>query len=182
MTAQQIRSAILGAGLTMTLSACALMPPTTPNYPAPRQTAWLSQGWSAATRSEYHHKDQGTLTFGIPYEWFVALEQPDLVLPAPLFRDQTYLDRFGFIPGNDTLPVGFAKSPEYRDPTQGTSWNNPATGKPFQGVGLTCAACHTGRMTYNGTELLIDGGPALTNLGAFRKALGLSIAFTELNL
>jgi hypothetical protein len=46
-------------------------------------------------------------------------------------------------------------------------------------IGLTCAACHTGRFTYKGTEFLVDGGPALTDLGKFRSALGLSLAFTR---
>ncbi|WP_298871196.1 di-heme-cytochrome C peroxidase [uncultured Bradyrhizobium sp.] len=46
-------------------------------------------------------------------------------------------------------------------------------------IGLTCAACHTGRFTYQGTEFLVDGGPAITDLGKFRTALGLSMAFTR---
>jgi len=48
------------------------------------------------------------------------------------------------------------------------------------GIGLTCAACHTGRLTYRQTTLLIDGGPALTDLGKFRQALGISVLFTRL--
>jgi hypothetical protein len=36
-------------------------------------------------------------------------------------------------------------------------------------------------MTYKGTEILIDGGSALTNLGDLRTALGQSIAFTDIN-
>jgi hypothetical protein len=91
------------------------------------------------------------------------------------------LDRFGFIPGDRPLPIGFARAAEYRDPASGTTWDNPATGKPFSGVGMTCAACHTGRMTFKGTEILVDGGSALTNLGDFRTALGQSMAFTDIN-
>ncbi len=166
----------------MAVSACSLIPPTLPDYPVQNQTIWLDQGWTPEQRFLYHRADQGTLTFGVPYEWFVALEQPTLSLgEAPLLSDKGYLDRFGFIPGDRPLPVGFARSAEYRDPASGKTWDNPATGKPFSGIGMTCAACHTGRMTFKGTELLIDGGSALTNLGDFRTALGQSIAFTDLN-
>ena len=38
--------------------------------------------------------------------------------------------------------------------------------------GLTCAACHTGRFTYKDTAVVIDGGPALTNLFEFKQGLG----------
>ena len=47
------------------------------------------------------------------------------------------------------------------------------------GVGLTCAACHTGRFTYKNTTVLIDGGPALTDLGKLRQGLGISVLFTR---
>ena len=181
MTANRIQAAIAALAMTLTLGACGLMPPVSPDYPAPRVSQWLAQGWSPATQKTYHQMDQGTLTFAIPYEWFAALEQPNLLAEAPLFRDKAYLDRFGFIPGDGDLPVGFAASAEYRDPTNGTTWNNPADKKPFHGIGLTCAACHTGRLTFQGTELLIEGGSALIDLGSFRKALGLSIAYTDLN-
>ncbi len=173
--------AVLPAAASLALGACSLMPPAPPNYPVQRQSIWLDQGWSRDEQVRFHHTDQGTLTFGVPYEWFVALEQPSLLTEAPLLSDKAYLDRYGFIPGQSALPVGFAPAPEFRDPRTGKTWDNPVTGKPFGGIGMTCAACHTGRMTYNGTEILIDGGSALTNLGNFRKALGLSIAFTDIN-
>ncbi len=61
----------------------------------------------------------------------------------------------------------------------GRPWLNPRTGKPTHKIGFTCAACHTGRLTYRETALLVDGGPALTDLGKFRQGLGLSILFTK---
>lgn len=167
---------------TLALGACELVPPTLPVYPDQNQTIWLDQGWTSEERDRYHHTDQGTLTFGVPYQWFIALEQPTLSLgEAPLLSDKAYLDRFGFVPGSERLPVGFAAGSEFRDPASGGTWDNPATGRPFSGIGMTCAACHTGRMTFKGTEILIDGGSALTNLDSFRTALGQSIAFTGLN-
>ncbi len=182
MTGFRCRSAMVWIAAALGLAACDLIPPVPPDYPVQKQTIWLDQGWTAQERDRYHDTDQGTLTFGIPYEWFVALEQPTLSLgQAPPFSDKTWLDRFGFIPGDGPLPVGFAAGTEYREPATGQTWDNPATGKPFNGIGLTCAACHTGRMTFQGTEMLIDGGSALTDLGAFRTNIGLSIAFTDIN-
>ena len=182
MTGYRRRAVLVWTASALALGACDVIPPTLPDYPAQTQTIWLDQGWTAGERDRYHRLDQGTLTFGVPYEWFVALEQPTLsIWEAPLLNDQTYLDRFGFIPGDASLPIGFAAGTEFRDPASGQTWDNPATGRPFNGIGLTCAACHTGRMTFKGTEMLIDGGSALTNLGDFRTAMGQSIAFTDIN-
>ena len=47
-----------------------------PSYPTAEKSVWLKQNWQPAQRVWFHHADQGTLTFGIPYEWFIALEQP----------------------------------------------------------------------------------------------------------
>lgn len=182
MTEDRCWSAWLSAAAALVLGACSLLPPPLPDYPAQKQTIWLDQGWTPDERYLYHRTDQGTLTFGVPYEWFAALEQPAASLgEAPPLSDKAYLDRFGFIPGDRPLPVGFARTAEYRDPASGKTWDNPATGKPFSGLGMTCAACHTGRMTFKGTEILIDGGSALTNLGDFRTVLGQSIAFTDID-
>ena len=86
-----------------------------PDYSPIGKTAWLDQNWEPKKRDWYHHADQGTLTFGIPYEWFMALEQPALSFTAVgLLSDANYLDRYGFIPGSTEnskheLPVGFAR-------------------------------------------------------------------------
>jgi hypothetical protein len=70
-----------------------------PNAPAPLKNQWADQGWSNAERHWYHHAAQGTNTFGLPYEWFKALEQPEFSFSAVgLMSDQQYLARMGFIP------------------------------------------------------------------------------------
>jgi len=163
-----------GAGIAAALTACDIAAPPMPVYPQPTARIWLNQGWTPDVRTQYHHADQGTLTFGIPYEWFAALEQPNAGASSR-FADPAYLDRFGFIPGETGLPVGFARSAQYYDPTKGETWNNPETHKPYAGLGFTCAACHTGRITYKGTEFLIDGGSAMTHIGNFRTELGLAL-------
>jgi len=147
-----------------------------PRYGAPARVVWLDQGWSEAERSWYHHAYQGTDTLPLPYAWFLALEQPvPSVTAVGLLSDPAYLDRFGFIPGvrdgnnPDGLPVGFAR----------IRATDPIAGKPIDHVGFTCAACHTGRLTYRGTEVLVDGGPALTDVNGLRKAVALSLGLTK---
>ncbi|MBA1993885.1 hypothetical protein HLX74_25160, partial [Escherichia coli] len=46
-------------------------------------------------------------------------------------------------------------------------------------VGLTCSACHTGSLSYRGTEIVIDSGPANTNLFEFQKSVGVSLLLTR---
>lgn len=158
-----------------------------PDYPPVAKVHWLDQGWDDDTREAFHHADQGTQTLGIPYEWFVALEQPRIALVGDVGRlnDPAYLDRFGFIPGatiggETPPPIGFAKS---REPNMlqwdGKPWIEPQTGAPLHAIGFTCAACHTGRLTYGGEAVIVDGGPALTDLEKFRQAIGISILFTD---
>ena len=63
-----------------------------PTYPPFGKAVWLDQNWTAEQRDWFHHADQGTQTFGIPYEWFVALEQPSLSLSDPgLLSDTTVI-------------------------------------------------------------------------------------------
>src|ERR1700688_3793283 len=72
-----------------------------PTYPPMENVTWLDQNWTPEQRDWFHHSDQGTQTFGIPYEWFIALEQPALSFTAPgLVSDSSYLDRYGFIPAS----------------------------------------------------------------------------------
>jgi hypothetical protein len=155
-----------------------------PKYPPIESTVWLDQNWTAEQRDRFHHADQGTQTFGIPYEWFMALEQPALSFSAPgLLSDRVYLDRFGFIPSDTNsrtpeLPIGFAHGGPMRE-ANGAAWRNPRTNVDMTTVGLTCAACHTGRFTYQKTTVLIDGAPALTNLNEFQNGVGLSLLYAR---
>ena len=155
--------------------------------PAPSKTVWLDQGVPKERLSWFYHADQGTRTFGFPYEWLMALEQPTISwIPfanVGLFSDTAYLDRYGFIadtiiPGKKALPIGFARGTPMLDPT-GAIWRNPRTKQEMFGVGLTCAACHTGSFTYKDTAVVIDGGPALTNLFAMKQGMGISLLMTR---
>src|ERR1700730_18272802 len=154
-------------------------------YPQPRKTVWLDQNVSKDKLGWFYHADQGTRTFGIPYEWFMALEQPVISLTAvDLLSDSTYLDRYGFIPdtiipGKKALPIGFTQGGPMSDPS-GPPWRNPGHKPEMAGIGLTCAACHTGRFTYRDTAVIIDGGPALTDLFKLKQGMGVALFFTKI--
>ena len=82
-----------------------LLPPPLPE-PAPIKAAyWLDQNWSTEDRHWFHHASQGTATFPVPYDWFIALEQPGIHLftRPGLLKDTNYLERFGFLPSPKTI-------------------------------------------------------------------------------
>ncbi|HTS38112.1 MAG TPA: di-heme-cytochrome C peroxidase [Candidatus Solibacter sp.] len=148
-----------------------------PKYQSPpAQLINAEQGWTDDQRLHFHHTSQGTRL--IPYDWFMALEQPCLSLFAcDLFSDKTYLARFGFLSSQanpklnpDGLPVGFARQENLYDPETKTT---------YAVVGLTCAACHTGELHYGNYAVQIDGGPALIEVTQFQKALLLAVGFTQ---
>jgi cytochrome c peroxidase len=156
-------------------------------HPTPKRTVWLDQGIAKEKLSWFYHADQGTRTFGFPYEWLMALEQPTLpwllFTEVDLFSDTAYLDRYGFIAdtiisGKKALPIGFAQGGPMLDPT-GAPWKNPRNKQDMTGVGLTCAACHTGSFTYKDTAVVIDGGPALTDLFKMKQGMGISLFLTR---
>jgi hypothetical protein len=152
-----------------------------PTFAKPRRIIWLSQGWDSRRAAWFHHADQGTETFPVPYEWFVALEQPSrLYESGGLLANTEYLDRYGFIPEErpNSLPIGFAHRGQFFMPSF-VPWRNPATGKSYTRLGLTCAACHTGRISYQGTEVRIEGAPAATNLDLFQKGLAYAVLKTR---
>jgi hypothetical protein len=115
-------------------------------------------------------------------------------LPSPksVRADETSLRRFGYSGSSDAktepapasvsglkptpvenfdgLPVGFARL---------TGASHPGTGVPEPDkIGLTCAACHTGHISYKGVSVRFDGGPGMVELRKLESATGLSIFYT----
>jgi len=119
----------------------------------------LGQGWSAADREFFYYTTQGSQL--IRRVWFLALERHD---SEELFLADG-LARFGYLPGQrgslnpDGLPIGFAV-----DPPTTKEW-----------IGMTCAACHTGEITYRGATLRIDGAPASADMYEFLAKLDLAL-------
>ncbi len=162
-------------------SACAKQPP--PALPPPREVAqgfgeraglvlvddaygdgaeqlvYLDQGWGPLVTLWYYHADQGSTL--MPYDLLIHLEQAD---SEQAFIAPENLTRFRLLnqhrtPNNpDALPVGFARHDDQ--------------------VGLTCAACHTGQINYQGKAVRIDGAPAMADIIGFLRAVRAAIAAT----
>jgi hypothetical protein len=136
-------------------------------YPPPDAGPGTDQGWDYETTQRWQHADQGTAFF--PYEWFIALEQAQ---GQERFAAPGNMQRFGFLSdppqptfNPDGLPIGFSRTELRLDRGAFQCW-------PGNWVGLTCAACHTGRISYHGRSLPIDGGPAQNDIETFRTRLG----------
>ena len=109
---------------------------------------YLNQAWSQADREMFYQMSQGTRL--IAYDIFLNLEAAD---SQELFRSAANSERYGLIPqasnprtNPDGLPVGLTKTVF----TEGR-WKGET-------VGITCALCHTGELTYKGKHIRIDGG------------------------
>ncbi|HEY2391018.1 MAG TPA: di-heme-cytochrome C peroxidase [Candidatus Angelobacter sp.] len=167
--------AIIAAGAYFFLSKQLAI--TLPAYqPPPKNLVHLEQNWTADQRLWFHHTAQGTRL--VPYKWFMALQQPCLSLTGcDKFADAAYLSRFGFLASTtdpkfnpDGLPIGFARQEDFYDPE--TKRIDPV-------LGLTCAACHTGQLNYEGNAVQIEGAPAQIELYQFQKALGVALILTD---
>ncbi len=118
----------------------------------------LSQGWSQEVQEKFWFTSQGSRI--LPYSWFTWLEQPD---NEALFRDAAHMEMLRYLPERSSkvnpsgLPIGFV--PAY-DGKTGDAW-----------LGMTCAACHTNQLDYQGQKLLIDGAPTLGNFVLFYARL-----------
>ncbi len=147
--------------------------------------------WDDAGRKWFRHINQGTTI--MPYAWLIELEQPDVGIfhGHGKFLEPKYMSRLGFLPGEPDpelnpgglLPLGWAIAREFVDPTAPTDKPDAFNAGPYNAVGLTCAACHTGRLTYRQVggekvDILIEGGSAVVNLRALQRALGQAVLYT----
>ncbi len=124
----------------------------------------LCQNWDAQEQQKFWFLSQGSEI--IPYKWFLSLEQPE---NTKRFVDGQHLDGFRYLPQQKTalnpdgLPIGFAKD---------AAKNNLAYEKISQDwLGLTCAACHTGQIEFEGHKMLIDGAPTMADIESFLRTL-----------
>ncbi len=126
---------------------------------------YLDQGWSEADSLWFYNTSQGSNL--LPYSFFLELEQSRT---TALFRSNENISRYGYLPQRatisnpDGLPVGMVRD-EYR-------------GKSY--MGLTCAACHTAQIHYQGTAIRIDGGPAGADMETFMQELAETLQTTLL--
>ncbi len=125
---------------------------------------FLDQGWDASTRDAFYRTTQGSRM--LPYSWFLALEQADSVQK---FRNPQHMRSMGFLVDGpsatnpDELPIGFVKD---EHATRGAA------------IGLTCSACHTGELEFEGTKIRIDGGQSFGDLETLQVRLLASLTAT----
>ncbi|WP_342029462.1 di-heme-cytochrome C peroxidase [Vibrio sp. S9_S30] len=136
---------------------------------------YLNSGWTKKDRETYYFTPQGTELLGLEYSWLVNLEMP---LSRDMLASTDNMRGWGFIvepgqqpsvmnPGN--LPIGFGRHID------------PKTQR--EKLDITCAACHTGELHYQGKALRVDGGQALHSIsnakrGEFILTLGVSVLLT----
>ncbi len=139
-----IRTSVSAAFMAVGVAACVAA--------EPGGVVFVDQGWTNGERSTYYHLEQGSQL--MPYKWLSALRQPYSNQP---FLADDHLRSLRFLPDErgphnpDGLPVGFAKTVD----REGREW-----------VGLSCAACHTSQLRYEGTEVRLEGGQGLIEFAA----------------
>ncbi len=115
------------------------------------QTEPRYQGWCDEERQIYYRTPQGTDFFGLQYDWVANLERP---MGKKQLLTREYMQAIGYVydsrespnPNNDyDLPVGLTW---HRDKDSGDRI-----------LDVSCAACHSGQMTYKGTSIVVDGSP-----------------------
>jgi mono/diheme cytochrome c family protein len=125
----------------------------------------LPQGWTVAERELWWNSPQGSRI--MPYDWFLKLEQTD---SPDLFVEPGHMAQYGYLPSSanavnpDALPIGFAKE---RDRANAAVW-----------VGMTCAACHTGSIAYQGKTVLIEGAGGAVDTQAFDRDMVAALTAT----
>lgn len=144
---------------------------------------WLDQNWSPDESHEFYFKDQGSEL--IPFDWFMALEQANT---SDLFRADDHMIALGFITqpqdpnlnNKHGLPIGlvFRDDPtntdlfkEIKTAAYGESYETQNYPRTSRWLGMTCAACHTADITYEGTVIRVDGAPAMIDHESFLNEL-----------
>jgi hypothetical protein len=109
---------------------------------------FLDQAWSQADRELYYQIAQGSRV--LSYDIYLNLE---VAGGQELFRSDANNDRMGLIPqpanprtNPDALPIGLTKTVIADGRWKGES------------IGMTCAACHSAQLSYQGKKIRIDGG------------------------
>ena len=160
----------LASGLLALRAPDAATPATVPAPTTAPDVILLDQGWSTEDRAAYHRTSQGSAV--MPYDLFVALEQAD---NTDLFRADAISSKFGLVTAPtdpkfnpDGLAIGLAKT-TVNDGRWKGEW-----------VGLTCSACHSSELHYQGKRIRIEGGSNHTfDFAGYISALNEALAATK---
>lgn len=144
----------------------------------------LDQGWADHERSWWYSVSQGSRL--LPLKWFEALERAD---SQEKFLSAANVARFGYLPNAKSrdnpfgLPLGFAVDVEEGGRSEVMCDVFPTTCASettrARWVGMNCAACHTGQITYQGKAIRIEGAPALSDFQTFMDELIEALAKTQ---
>ncbi|HYW44641.1 MAG TPA: di-heme-cytochrome C peroxidase [Bryobacteraceae bacterium] len=115
----------------------------------------LDQNWTNQMRDQFWFIDQGSRL--MPLEWFLRLEKA-----ASTEKFAAGLDRYGFVTDSFNLPGSINQAGLPIGLAVGKS-----DGDPADYVGLTCAACHSGKIAHNGKAYMIEGAPAMLDFDHF---------------
>jgi mono/diheme cytochrome c family protein len=120
------------------------------------------QGLTSDQRKDLFHLSEGIEL--VPLAWIKALKSIKTNRPFLEFPE-----RFGLLPdpeNKDQLPIGITASP-----SRGAEFLGPM-------VGVNCAACHVGAVTFRGQDVPLLGAPNLFDLNAFYNELFHSVGVT----
>ena len=137
-----------------------------PQQRRPQQVARLHQGWTAEQEDAYYFTSQGTVI--MPAAWLAALRDTS----GQPFMAPEHMARLGFIADDHA-----SRRNPYRWPI-GFAVDGGRAAGAIPTVGLTCAACHTGQLSFRGRAMRVDGGQANVNLDAFKDEVMAALTYT----
>lgn len=120
----------------------------------------LDQGWTSTDRHYFYRTPQGSRL--LPYQMFLRLERANSI---ERFSSNANMRALGFLfetkPTTAQQPTGYVDDNPDNLPI---GWVKDTTpGKP-EAIGLTCAACHTRQLSYQGTSYLVDGSQSYADV------------------
>lgn len=184
---RRYRAGLTALLLAVTLSACqSRMDPPTTFYGAlddvgePGEQVVLWQNWDDEERQLFWFTEQGSQI--IPYHWATALEQAGNSDP---FFDDEHMNHLRYIPqvptelNPDGLPIGFTRDKVWYSKRSGRllrleyeDHGNPVYQEIAEDwLGMTCAACHTNQVNYEGKKIVVDGAPAMADFEGLMQGL-----------
>lgn len=188
--AQFSRVVVLGVTV-VGVGACsspapAPLPPPAPAVPAARDAGFLN-GWRPGAAPQkltqaWYVTPQGSQL--IDFDVFLSIARPADDTP---FAARASLESYGFLyqdlgvrqaglPPDVEFPIGMVKDTRGDGDLPLAKHARELT-KDF--VGLTCAACHTGEVKYNGERFLVHGGPANLDFERFMDDLAQAVTRTS---
>ncbi|WP_017668995.1 di-heme-cytochrome C peroxidase [Sandarakinorhabdus sp. AAP62] len=169
------------AGIALALAGCSGSGPPRLGAAAPPETDRLGQGWTTQQRQIWYRGTQGSRL--IPERWLLALEAADSTVK---FMAPENFDRFNYLPDplprparTPAWPIGFAldaQDDRKLVATQLRWYDKQGNREPW--IGMGCAACHTTKISVNGSEFLVEGGVSMADFQGFSTALLKSLQAT----